>query len=59
MFANWIAPTHADRRPTWVAIVKFLLPVVFVGMLFVLAQSMVRHRFHRGGWMNHHETLRP
>jgi len=59
MFANWIAPTHAGRRPAWVAIVKFLMLVTFVVALFLLAQSMVRHRFHRGGWINHHDTLRP
>ena len=59
MLANRTALTYADKRPTWVAIVKFLLLVVFVVALFLLAQSMVRHRFHRGGWINHHDTLRP
>jgi hypothetical protein len=59
MFANRIAPTDADRRPTWVVIVKFFLLVVFVVALFLLAQNMVLHRFHRGGWINHRETLRP
>ena len=56
---NWTAPTHADSKPSWIVIIKFLLLVVFVVLLFVLAQSMVRHRFHRGGWINHHDTLRP
>jgi len=55
MLANRTALTYADKRPTWVEIIKFLLLVVFVVALFLLAQSMVRHRFHRGGWINHHD----
>jgi hypothetical protein len=26
---------------------------------FLLAQSMVHHRFFRGGWINQNGTLRP
>jgi hypothetical protein len=28
-------------------------------LFFLLAHSMVKHRFFRGGWMNHSSTLQP
>jgi hypothetical protein len=39
--------------------VRLLLLVVAVVALFLLGQSMVHHRFFRGGWMNQNDTIRP
>jgi hypothetical protein len=40
-------------------VVRLLLLVVAVVGLFWLGQSMVHHRFFRGGWMNQNDTIRP
>jgi hypothetical protein len=40
-------------------VVRLLLLVVAVVALFLLGQSMVHHRFFRGGWMNQNDTIRP
>ena len=37
----------------------FLVFVVLAVAFFLLAQSMVRHRFHEGGRIDRHGTLRP
>jgi hypothetical protein len=42
-------PTPAGREPTPFGIGQFLFVVVLVVILFVLGQSMVRHRFFQGG----------
>ena len=39
----------AGRKPPSFGIGRFLLVVVLVVILFLLGQSMVRHRFFRGG----------
>jgi ABC-type microcin C transport system permease subunit YejE len=50
---------QSGRTIPWLGIGKFLLLAIMTIMFFLLAQSMVRHRFHRGGWVNKHDTLKP
>lgn len=38
--------------PAWTGAVKFLLLVIAVISLYALAQSMVRHRFFSGGYLD-------
>jgi hypothetical protein len=40
-------------------IAQFLFLVGLAVAVFLLAQSMVHHRFFRGGWVNQNGTLRP
>ena len=49
---------EAPQSP-WLGIVKFLLLVVLIGLMFLLGQQMVRHRFFRGGWVDQHDVLKP
>jgi hypothetical protein len=39
--------------------VKFLLLAILFGAIFLLAQTMVRHRFFRGGWVDQRDVLKP
>ena len=51
-----------DPEPTqspWLGVVKFLLLVAMVGLMFMLAHSMVTHRFFRGGWVDQRDVLKP
>ena len=53
---------HQELRQPAVAlvrVVKFLLLAAMVGLMFLLAQSMVAHRFFRGGWVDEHDVLNP
>ena len=43
----------------WAGAIKFLLLVLLVAIIFLLGQDMVRHRFFRGGWVNHRDVLKP
>lgn len=53
-------PTGPEARPSpWLGIVKFLLLAVLFGLIFLLGQQMVRHRFFRGGWVDQHDVLKP
>ncbi len=47
------------RQSPWLGFVKFLLLAILVGLIFLLAQSMVTHRFFRGGWVDQHDVLKP
>jgi hypothetical protein len=49
----------AGRPSPWLGIVKFLLLVILVGLIFLLGQTMVRHRFFRGGWVDQRDVLKP
>jgi hypothetical protein len=55
--SNPTAP--AGRVPPGFGVGKFLFIVVLAIIFFLLAQSMVRHRFHAGGQFNRNGTLRP
>jgi len=45
-------------KSPWLEIGKFLLLLVFVVAFFLLAQSMVRHRFFQGGRIDERDVLR-
>jgi hypothetical protein len=47
------------RQSPWLGFVKFLLLAILVGLIFLLAQSMVTHRFFRGGWVDQRDVLKP
>jgi len=48
-----------ERRLMWLGIGKLLFIVVLALLFFLLAHSMVRHRFFRGGWRNQHGSISP
>jgi hypothetical protein len=48
----------SGREPPEFGLEKFLFVVVLAIIFFLLAQSMVRHRFFRGGRINRNGTLR-
>jgi hypothetical protein len=52
--------TPAEGKPPWwFGVGKFLFIVVLAVIFFLLAQSMVHHRFFRGGWVNRNGSLGP
>jgi ABC-type microcin C transport system permease subunit YejE len=59
-----MAPTSNTTGPEagpspWLGIVKFLLVAILIGLIFLLGEEMVRHRFFRGGWVDQHDVLKP
>jgi hypothetical protein len=53
-------PTDPEEAQSpWVGIVKVLLLVILFGLVFLLGQEMVRHRFFRGGWVDQRDVLKP
>ena len=59
MRINWNTTDPEERRLRWAGFVKFLFIVVLTVLIFLLAQSMVRHRFFRGGSNNQNNSLNP
>jgi formate-dependent nitrite reductase membrane component NrfD len=55
--SNRTAPAAA--KSSWLVVGRVLFLVILVSLLFWLANSMAHHRFHRGGWINHNDTLKP
>ncbi|MGB6386040.1 MAG: hypothetical protein WBD25_17400 [Terriglobales bacterium] len=49
----------AGRTPPCFGIGKFLLAVVLAVLFLLLAQSMVQHRFFRGGSQERHGSISP
>jgi hypothetical protein len=49
---------EAEPSP-WTGIVKFLLLAILIGLIFLLGEEMVSHRFFRGGWVDQHDVLKP
>jgi hypothetical protein len=47
------------RQAPWLGFVKFLLLAIVLGLIFLLGQSMVSHRFFRGGWVDQRDVLNP
>jgi hypothetical protein len=45
--------------PLSLEIGKFLFVIVLVVLFLLLAQSMVHHRFFRGGWQEHNDAVNP
>jgi hypothetical protein len=52
-------PDPAARPSPWLGLVKFLLLAILIGMIFLLGQQMVHHRFFRGGWVDQRGILKP
>ena len=48
----WSTTDPEERRLRVAGLAKFLFIVVLTVLIFLLAQSMVHHRFFQGGWMN-------
>jgi hypothetical protein len=59
MSKNSDKATPAREKSLWFQIGKFLFFIILAVAFFLLAQSMVHHRFFRGGWINQNGTLRP
>jgi hypothetical protein len=59
MTANLNATYSARPRSRWFGIGRFLFVAALFVALFMLGQSMVHHRFFRGGRIDQHGTLRP
>ncbi len=58
--ANYSNTTgSAGPKSPWLGIGRFLFVVALVIIFFLLGQSMVHHRFCRGGWVDQNGTLRP
>jgi len=55
--SNSAAP--GGRKPPRFGIGTFLFIGILAVIFFLLGQSMVRHRFFRGGWINRNGTMRP
>jgi hypothetical protein len=54
---NSLAPS--GRRSLWFEVGRVLFFVALAVSFFLLAQSMVNHRFFKGGRIDRHGTLRP
>jgi hypothetical protein len=52
-------PAPEGEKPPSFGIGKFLFVVVLAVILFFLVQSMVRHRFFRGGRVNPNGSIGP
>jgi hypothetical protein len=51
---DWEDQSSADQPVrTWVWWLRFLLLILFVVLLFLLGQAMVRHHFFTGGAQNY------
>jgi hypothetical protein len=59
MTADSNAPSGEGRKPPKPGIATFIWIVVLVVILFMLAHTMVHHRFHRGGRANPNGTTGP
>ena len=59
MAKNSDKATPAREKSPWSQIGQFLFLIVLAVAVFLLAQSMVHHRFFRGGWYDQNGTLRP
>jgi hypothetical protein len=49
----------AREKSPWFQVGQFLFLIGLAIAVFLLGQSMVHHRFFRGGWINQNGTLRP
>jgi hypothetical protein len=51
--------SNLKHQLPWLGIAKFLFIAILTLLFYLLAQSMVHHRFFRGGWMNNNTSTRP
>jgi hypothetical protein len=59
MTADSNASPGPGRRPLRRRIWTFIWIAILVAILFLLARTMVHHRFHRGGRANPNGTIGP
>ena len=59
MITNSETAAHEGERPPSFGIGNFLFTVVLAFIFFLLAQSMVRHRFCEGRRINHPTSQAP
>jgi len=59
MLSNLKSRGPEKRQLPWLGIAKFLFIAILTLLFYLLAQSMVNHRFFRGGWMNHNGSVGP
>jgi hypothetical protein len=59
MSTNLKATDSGRQKPPWFGVGEFLFLVALFIAVFMLGQSMVHHRFFRGGRIDQHDTLRP
>jgi hypothetical protein len=59
MRTNLNKADRAREKSPWFKIGKFLFLAGLAVAVFLLLQSMVHHRFFRGGWVNRYGKLRP
>ena len=52
-------PAPEGERSSWIGIGTFLFVVVFAVIAFLLVQSMVHHRFFRGGRLHRNGSVGP
>jgi hypothetical protein len=58
MPASWNAKHPKPLTPFWQTTVKVALLATLIGLFFLLADSMVEHRFFQGGWVDNRGTIR-
>jgi hypothetical protein len=59
MTNNLDAPDPSGRRSPWFEVGRVLFFIALAVAVFWLTQSMVEHRFFRGGRIDRHGVLRP
>jgi hypothetical protein len=52
MSESWNEKHPKPFTPFWAGVIKFALFATLVGLTFLLAESMVEHRFLQGGWVD-------
>ena len=58
MSESWNEKHPKPFTPFWAGTIKFALLVTLIGLIFLLAESMVEHRFLQGGWVDHSGRVR-
>jgi len=56
---NLNAKENSERTTRWLGITRILLVAILIVAIYLLAEDMVGHRFFRGGWIDHQNTLMP
>ena len=59
MATNRNESDREEQNLLWLGVAKFLFIVILAVTVFLLAKSMVRHRFFSGGAQDHHDVTGP
>jgi hypothetical protein len=57
MPSNLESKDPEKRQLPWLGLAKFLFLAILTLLIYLLAQSMVHHRFFRGGGMNSNDSV--